>query len=195
MRGLRILIWEHFILFAFEYFTNSFYLSQVIFQLIEKYTEACTHKSIKLKLTKKECYNKDNHMYHSFDISGHSYLLTYCVLIMMEESKEILHFLCLGRYLHGAPKDSTEEVTWPKFEEKEAKSLKPRFTILSPLVVIGFVCVVVLCLLWDFMLIVTTVYYHSFLEKVIGTILAVSMWYMLYRRLFIYIFKYNFFHS
>ncbi|XP_071513133.1 acyl-coenzyme A diphosphatase FITM2-like isoform X2 [Panulirus ornatus] len=167
----------------------------VIFQLIENYTQACTYRNIRFELTKKECHNKADHVYHSFDISGHSYLLTYCVLIMMEESKEIVYFLCLRRYLRGAHEDTVEEVSLPVLEAKEAKRMTLRLTILSPIVVIVFMCVVLLCLLWDFMLIVTTIYYHTFLEKVIGTTLAVSMWYMLYRRSFLCIFRYNIFNS
>ncbi|XP_069944413.1 acyl-coenzyme A diphosphatase FITM2 isoform X2 [Cherax quadricarinatus] len=168
----------------------------VIFQEIEKYMETCTLNDMRVVLTKRECLKLDGHVYDSYDISGHSYLMTYCVLIMMEESKEILYFLCLGRVLNGAPPLNTfEKISCPKLEEKEIKILQSRFSIMSPLVVLSFVCVCLLCLLWDFMYIITTIYYHTFSEKVIGTMLALIMWYLLYRQLFVYIFKYKFFLS
>ncbi|KAK8743681.1 hypothetical protein OTU49_001207 [Cherax quadricarinatus] len=171
-------------------------LNEVIFQEIEKYMETCTLNDMRVVLTKRECLKLDGHVYDSYDISGHSYLMTYCVLIMMEESKEILYFLCLGRVLNGAPPLNTfEKISCPKLEEKEIKILQSRFSIMSPLVVLSFVCVCLLCLLWDFMYIITTIYYHTFSEKVIGTMLALIMWYLLYRQLFVYIFKYKFFLS
>ncbi|KAK7075220.1 hypothetical protein SK128_020059 [Halocaridina rubra] len=64
----------------------------IIFPAIEAYTGACLLKKIRTDLPKRECL-KRKYEYISFDISGHSYLLTYCVLILMEESKESINLL------------------------------------------------------------------------------------------------------
>ncbi|XP_045602009.1 acyl-coenzyme A diphosphatase FITM2 [Procambarus clarkii] len=167
----------------------------VVFEVAEQYSEVCTFNNIKVELTKRQCLKLKDHVYYSFDISGHSFLTTYCVLIMMEESKEILYFLWLGKCLRGIPTNTSESIGLAKFDEKDTKILHSRYTIMSPIVVVSFVCIVLLCLIWDFMFIITTLYYHNFLEKVIGTILAVSTWYFLYRQLFTYVFKHKFFLS
>ncbi|XP_042217462.1 acyl-coenzyme A diphosphatase FITM2-like [Homarus americanus] len=167
----------------------------VIFNEIEKYTESCTYKNIKINLPKKECNRQEGHVYTALDISGHIYLLTFCVLVMMEESKEILYFLCLGGYLRGVSINTPEKIIWPKRGGKLSKSLRTRFTIVAPLVIFSFLCIFLLSLLWDAMLLVTMIYYHTILEKTLGSFLAVSMWCLLYKYLFPTIFGHRFFHS
>ena len=114
----------------------------------------------------------------------------------MEESKEVLYFLWLGRRLFGdSVRDRKEDSTWPDLDEKQVKSLRRWFPKLSPLVAVTFVSMCVLALLWDFMLLVTTLYYHTFAEKVIGTALAFLMWGFLYRAAFPWLFTLNLLRS
>ncbi|XP_047501478.1 acyl-coenzyme A diphosphatase FITM2-like isoform X2 [Penaeus chinensis] len=75
----------------------------ITFSSIERYTGYCVHKGISMNFTKRECVKRPEHEYVSFDISGHSFLLVYCIMIIMEESKEILYFLQLSRHYRGAP--------------------------------------------------------------------------------------------
>ena len=42
-----------------------------------------------------------------------------------------------------------------------------------------FLCL--LMLVWDVMIICTSLYFHTFLEKVLGTLCGVGSWYLLYR--------------
>lgn len=110
---------------------------------------------------------------------------------MMDESKEILYFLWLGRRLFGEVtiQDKTEDSTWPTLDEKAAKSLRKWFPLLSPLVAITFLIMCALALLWDFMILITTLYYHSFSEKGVGTALALLSWGLIYRIAFPWLFK------
>lgn len=156
----------------------------MIFPMVESYTGACLHKQIQVfDITKKDCLKRNGYFYHSFDISGHSYLMTYCVLILMEESKESLYFLQLSRYLRKAenPVDDNDR---PLLDRNEALHLETKFTIMGPLILVSYVGLFVLCVLWDFMLVITTIYYHTFSEKVLGSALALCMWYLLYHFIF-----------
>lgn len=155
---------------------------QITFPTIESYTGYCVHKGISLSFTKRECVKRPEHEYVSFDISGHSFLLVYCIMIIMEESKEMLYFLQLSRHFRGAPPLEGNETLVPG---KEVKNLEKVFKIMSPLIVLAFLAMVAICLLWDFMLIITSIYYHSLLEKLLGTVLSLGMWYILYKRIFI----------
>ncbi|XP_063611439.1 acyl-coenzyme A diphosphatase FITM2-like [Penaeus indicus] len=161
--------------------TFFFYLwCTVTFPTIERYTGSCVHKGISLNFTKRECVKRPEHEYISFDISGHSFLLIYCIMIIMEESKDILYFLQLSRHFRGAPTIEGKEAPG-----KEVKNLEKVFKIMSPLIILALLSMVALSLLWDFMLIITTIYYHSLSEKLLGTVLSLGMWYILYKRIFI----------
>lgn len=163
---------------------------QVLFPAIDDFSATCITANETLALTKAECRSTEGGEFDSFDISGHSYLLTYCVLIMMEESKDILYFLWLGGRLFGeSARDKMQDSAWPNLDEKQVKSLRRRFPKLSPFVAVTFLNMCALSLLWDFMLLVTTLYYHTFAEKVIGTVLALLMWGFLYRAIFPWLFK------
>lgn len=148
-----------------------------------------------MDLTKQECYRREDHVYHSFDISGHSFLLTFNVLVLMEESKEILHYLYLARSFGGNKEHRTEKGMLTKLDERETQSLRSRFSKMSPLIILGIGLMWLVCLLWDFMLIITTIYYHTFQEKLIGTVLAFIMWYVLYKKVFFYTFRLEYFIS
>lgn len=162
----------------------------MIFPAIDAFSSTCIAGNQTLALSKYECLSKEGQEYLSFDISGHTFLLTYCVLIMMEESKEILYFLWLGHWLFGeATEDRTEGKTWPNLDEKEVKSLRRRFPWLSPFVAVTFLSMCALALLWDFMIVVTTLYYHTFAEKAVGTAVALTTWGCIYRVAFPQLFQ------
>ncbi|XP_027212874.2 acyl-coenzyme A diphosphatase FITM2 isoform X2 [Penaeus vannamei] len=153
----------------------------ITFPTIERYTGYCIHNGISFSFAKRECVKRPEHEYVSFDISGHSFLLTYCIMIIIEESKEMLYFLQLSRYFRGAPPLEGNE---SQVLDKEVKNLESVFKIMSPLIILAFMAMVAISLLWDLMLIVTTIYYHSLLEKLLGTVLSLCMWYILYKRIF-----------
>ena len=158
---------------------------QVLFPAIDNFSATCIAGNETLTLTKAQCLSNEGWQYFSFDISGHSYLLIYCVLIIMEESKEIIYFVWLKRKLFD---DAAEDSSWPDLDEKQVNSLRRRFPKLSPVLAVTFFNMSALALLWDFMLLVTTLYYHTFAEKVIGTVLALLMWAFLYRGAFPWLF-------
>lgn len=163
------------------YVTYSYLPLQVTFPTIERYTGYCVHNGISFDFSKRECVKRPEHEYISFDISGHSFLLIYCMMILMEESKDILYYLQLSRYFQGAPAPEGSENA---VLGNETKSLEKVFRLVSPVILIAFLAMVAISLLWDFMLIITTIYYHSLMEKLLGTLLSVGMWYILYKRVF-----------
>lgn len=109
---------------------------------------------------------------------------------MMEESKEILYFLWLGQWLFGeASEDRIEDNTRSDLDDRAVKSLRKRYPWLAPFVSLTFLNMCAFAVLWDFMLLVTTLYYHTFAEKVIGTALALLTWGLIYRALFPWLFR------
>ncbi|ROT81216.1 putative fat storage-inducing transmembrane protein 2-like [Penaeus vannamei] len=114
----------------------------ITFPTIERYTGYCIHNGISFSFAKRECVKRPEHEYVSFDISGHSFLLTYCIMIIIEESKEMLYFLQLSRYFRGAP----------PLEGNESQVLDKEFTSLLPFLFAweGFSVLQLVCLLSSF---------------------------------------------
>lgn len=107
----------------------------------------------------------------------------------MEESKELIYVLCLGELVRKSSTSADEkDSSVSSFSEDEVQTLGKKYSIILPLVVVSTVASFCLSLLWDLMLVITTLYYHTFIEKFIGTLLAVGMWYLQYH---IYFLSYN----
>ncbi|KAL7639281.1 UNVERIFIED_CONTAM: hypothetical protein RMT77_009770 [Armadillidium vulgare] len=171
--------------------TLFFYLfCQVCFPFIEEYTGRCVKQGIiQENIGKKRCVKMGNSFY-SFDISGHSYLMIYCILSIMEESKELIYVLCLGQLVRKSFSTSAVEKdsSASSFPEDEVQNLGKKYSVILPFIVGFSVCTFCLSLLWDIMLVITTLYYHTFIEKFLGTSLAIAMWYIQYH---VYFLSYN----
>uniref|UniRef100_A0A915EHX4 Uncharacterized protein n=1 Tax=Ditylenchus dipsaci TaxID=166011 RepID=A0A915EHX4_9BILA len=92
-----------------------------------------------------------------FDISGHSFLLIYSMLIICEERSR-----------------PTPQHIPNRFEYENFKELTKTIRYL-------FLGLFVLHLVWDFQLIVTALFYHTALHKLLGAIIAVLCWFVTYR--------------
>ena len=55
---------------------------------------------------------------------------------------------------------------------------------LTFVVTVLFSTLCALSILWDFMIICTIMYFHTIPEKVIGTSIAVSVWFIVYKKLY-----------
>ena len=104
-------------------------------------------------LTKREC-RKEGFGWRGFDISGHCFLLTWNNLVIIEETKLVL--LSLGR-------------------------TNKKHSILDLPIASIHVLLCMLMLLWELMMFCTSLYFHTTLEKVLGTLCAITPWLLLYR--------------
>lgn len=96
-----------------------------------------------------------------FDISGHTFLLVFSNLIIESELK-LFNLTCKNK--SDNDKKSTNLMSQ---EAHNSSHLHVRSALL------------VLSALWDFMLLQTTLFYHTFIQKIIGAIWAIGSWYIL----------------
>ena len=139
--------------------TFGWYFWVNFFVFIEEQTGFCEGEET---LTSKRICHLQGFHWDGFDISGHTFLLTYSALIITEELQVKQWF------------SSTNSETDPP----------PHFKHLSPLMaaVIDafFTGSALLLLLWEFMLVCTTLYFHTVLQKVFGALIAFFTWYITY---------------
>ena len=111
-------------------------------------------------MTRRGCY-KAGFTWTGFDVSGHCFLLTFSNLFILEEVARESKDVAVKSEGAGDRKREVEEVL----------SLD-----------LALLCL--LMLVWDVMLVCTSLYFHSTLEKVLGWVCGLGAWYFLYRRLY-----------
>ena len=70
----------------------------------------------------------------------------------------------------------------------EAVKFRSVYMSIWPIIIFSYLCLCMLCFTWDVVLVITTIYYHTLLEKFLGVIIGVGSWALLYETLFS---KYN----
>lgn len=135
--------------------TATWYVCTGLFRYIEDLTGTCStsgevSKPRRLYATKEECH-QDNGIWDGFDISGHSFLLSYCALMIVEEMA-VLEGLSINQNskLH---------------------------VVINGL----FVSLCFLTMIWVFMFLCTALYFHNFSQKLLGVLIGLSAWYGTYR--------------
>ncbi|XP_048405970.1 acyl-coenzyme A diphosphatase FITM2 isoform X2 [Stegostoma tigrinum] len=137
--------------------TGIWFLSTRTFHIIENFTGECyesQNMTVLHQFDNLYTCKKNGHLWLGFDISGHSFLLSYCVLIMTEE-------IAVMNELQ-------------KVEQKPGKSIA---TIIKSL----FIALNALLFLWVWMFFCTALYFHDMPHKIIGTTFGISAWYGTYR--------------
>ena len=133
--------------------TFGWYFWVNFFVFIEEQTGFCEGEET---LTSKRICHLQGFHWDGFDISGHTFLLTYSALII------------------------TEEVQVKRNLETDAPQLLKQNVILRSLIDAFFTGSALLLLLWEFMLVCTTLYFHTVLQKVLGALIAFFTWYITY---------------
>ena len=142
--------------------TCGWYIWVNLFVYIEELTGFCEGEE-KL-ISKRSCY-QEGFYWNGFDISGHCFLLTYSALVISEELQHKPH------WPSDAVQTSPENIN--EFQHMNiARLLTPEvFSLFAGL----------LSILWEFMLVFTTIYFHTFSQKVLGAVIAIFTWYIIYR--------------
>lgn len=135
------------------------------FEWLEDFTGSCTNASLS---SKRRCL-RDGSNWLGFDISGHAFLLVHCLLFINEESQVILS---LSKSLD-------------QLFKSEAKSTKPNPISLAATyrVQLRIITLVLVCFtfLWEFMLFITAVYYHTTVQKIVGMVVGLGGWSLVYK--------------
>ena len=124
-----------------------------LFVYIEELTGFCEGEET--LISKRSCY-QEGFYWDGFDISGHSFLSIYSALVIKEELQAKLY--------------------WPsRFQHRNIARL------VTPLVEVFSFFAGLLLILWEFMLVFTTIYFHTVYQKVLGALIAIFTWYITYR--------------
>ncbi|XP_066243860.1 acyl-coenzyme A diphosphatase FITM2 [Saccopteryx leptura] len=134
--------------------TAIWYVCTAIFSSVEHYTGSCYQSPAlegirKEQRSKQQCH-REGGFWHGFDISGHSFLLTFCALMIVEEMAVLQ-------------------------ELKTDRSQGLHTAITSLVVALGF-----LTFIWVWMFLCTAVYFHDLPQKVLGTLFGLLGWYGTY---------------
>ena len=150
--------------------TMVWYFITESFLLVEEQTGVC---AIPKYLDKSTCRNK-GFFWKGFDISGHCFLLVWCNLVINEEIRGSRTW------------DMKEKDTPPSDTNSKTKTCKQLF--FGPLF---FYLLAFISMIWDLMIICTNMFFHTPYEKILGTVIAVSIWVILYQIIYKrYLFKY-----
>ncbi|XP_017291390.1 fat storage-inducing transmembrane protein 2 [Kryptolebias marmoratus] len=136
--------------------TAVWYVCTETFLYIEDITGACYESDTLLVtnlnfMTKAACRRAGLH-WRGYDISGHSFILTYSALLIVEETSPMV------------------------FLSTATMSLLSK-TALSLL----YVALNVITVLWVWMFVCTSVYFHDLSHKLLGTLCGLLGWYLTYR--------------
>lgn len=163
-------------------FLLEFFL-QAVFPFVEYQTASCKNASniVEENLSKRQCLSK-GFEYNAFDISGHAFLMTYCIFVLLEESIALKYILALNHELCANVEEFAKvNRAYFSFNVHQFKSY---FCYVYPLICFSLVAIACLSIIWDLMLIITSLYYHTVLEKIIGMGLAIITWNVLYPFIF-----------
>lgn len=154
------------------------------FAFIEENYGKCSVQGA-LSDAKKACLMK-GHYWFSLDLSGHAFLLIWSAFVITEEAKAIIGWNQVGDMIQNEEhvRESKEvdiNSNLRFLTDHEFLILKTSYKQFSVYVKGLFLALTLLTLLWDFMLVITILYFHIMVEKLIAGILAISMWYVTYK--------------
>ena len=145
--------------------TFFWYISVSIFNYIHDTSGFCG-KDFALDLSKCKPENV-----RRVDISGHTFLLLFNILVILEETKLYQWF---------------SEPVSKNFARsfKSIENLRKLFSNFNWLISIFLILIVALFILWHVMLVATALYYHDLLQKVLGGLFAIFGWIIFYKIIF-----------
>uniref|UniRef100_A0A0A9X571 FIT family protein CG10671 n=2 Tax=Lygus hesperus TaxID=30085 RepID=A0A0A9X571_LYGHE len=164
--------------------TVFWYVTTNFFVYVEAIYGRCNIKSAALQ-SKAACLGK-GHFWSSVDISGHTFILIYSTLVLIEESRVINNWEGITDLLreesHTRSLDNGSLNMNPLriLDERDLNFLSTSYTQFTPYIKALFIAITGLTVIWEMMLWATVLYYHSMLEKFLAALIAVSLWYFTY---------------
>ncbi|CAL1540105.1 unnamed protein product [Lymnaea stagnalis] len=112
-----------------------------------------------------------------FDISGHVFLEIHCLLIISEEVKTFKEWSKLGTILEDENLKDRRNLS-----EEEIGQARMNYKTLTPYIKGLIVCLTIILVLFEFMLLISTIYrFHTLSQKVTASFVAVICWFMSYQ--------------
>lgn len=126
-----------------------------------------------------ECI-RGGHSWLGFDISGHVFLLTYCIYVITEECANIK----LEVWYEYPEAITQENAVTDKLNQRRKDTLLLLHKIGSFFVEPLELFCLALMLIWVVMVGSTSLYFHTFVEKLLGYLIAFLCWYGTYSLLY-----------
>ncbi|CAJ0571335.1 unnamed protein product, partial [Mesorhabditis spiculigera] len=141
--------------------TLMWYTHLHVFHWIRESTSRCD-KSV--RFSRDECSTNGGVWIPGHDFSGHCFLLIYSILIVSEEASSYRQ--------------------WQQLDAGVGPTARKQFAFDSLIAQVFFVLMCVLHICWDFQLLRSCIYYHTFLDKFVGAAGGVFAWAFTYRFLY-----------
>ncbi|KAF6777382.1 hypothetical protein AHF37_03167 [Paragonimus kellicotti] len=178
--------------------TGFWYTMTGLFNFIHDVTGHCHPKNLLLNSdqypSRRVPCHRAGGVWLGFDVSGHCFLLVLSSLWIMEELRPMLYWNRLADILKPYEQHSDEGTvgfstdtssSLPRgLSPESAQTMRSAFRRLTGSVRVLFSLVACLSMLWDFMFLVTVVYFHTMPSKLLGTLIAVACWFICYRVIF-----------
>ncbi len=174
-----------------------------LLEVIEQRTGICSATKYHMKSS---CIER-GFRWKGFDISGHTFLLIWNNLFILEEAKAYLGWERIRDMLRNeehkrlstdfsassmtasaggepsatTPTSSGEATALSRLRNEEFLHLRSNYKSFTPWVRFLFCILSLWVTLWDVMLFCTVMYFHITIEKVVASCLAVLIWFLLYR--------------
>lgn len=170
--------------------TGLWFVWTKLFDYIDTHTGSCMSPAHRDKLGCK--LNK--HEWIGFDISGHTFILLHALFLMLEEVKVYNHWEQIRKKVRdnilNHEKRANDNST--PFNENNINGLSSSSELLIDRVTywyiklnnyikLNFFLMAVLALLWEMMLFVTFIYYHTIMHKLIAAFCAIISWFLTYK--------------
>jgi len=153
--------------------------ARVLFIYLEEATGEC---GVPEFVTKRTCY-KAGHQWTGFDTSGHCFLLSWNNLFIAEEFQALFQ-LNITDNEPVAENGTGDKKTNEKTSKQKPVDHTPLYSSLAPYLEYLSCGLAVLMLLGEVMMFCTSLYFHTLLEKLLGTLCGLVSWYVVYRRLY-----------
>lgn len=162
--------------------TGAWYVWTHLFNVVEALFGRCNARTF---ATKELCL-KNGYMWNGLDISGHSFILIYGSLVLIEECRSIVNWESIRNFLRDeehrrTTKDTTNNNPLKNLSDEELVCLRRSYDKFTPYIRGLFITITCLQILWDVMLVCTLLYYHIMIEKFIGGAVAILTWFVTYR--------------
>ena len=149
------------------------YSTTTLIELLDNSVGTCSKESI----TSAKACTRGGHEWTGFDISGHIFLLSYCVFVITEEAANVSDEVWQGyngtveNQQRVLSKSGTSELeTWLVDIHARVTSFARALELFALLLVV----------IWSAMLVATSLYFHTFVEKLLGLLISVAIWYFTY---------------
>ncbi|XP_060076980.1 acyl-coenzyme A diphosphatase FITM2-like [Ylistrum balloti] len=161
----------HFLRLALATFW--WYAVTSVFNYVESVVGICTE----LKYSSRFSCNKAGQSWLGFDMSGHVFLLIHNLLTISEEVKFFKDWTKLENIL-----ENENLADQKNLKESDIRTTKQAYKELTPYIKLNVIFLAALTVLWEFMLIISTVYrFHTLPQKVSAAFIAVGCWFISYR--------------